>query len=367
MYWNGSRREKLIYRQVSFPSMDEGKTYNFFTDGSLELSAFTSLRVSGTLNYCTYGEPKQTHDLIRIYYAFTDQYGTYGSYPLATMFLGSSEPTINGKMISGTVELFSVLKVAENKYYGLPYTIKAGTNAVAKAVELMESLGLKTNNPKCDYKLSADHVFKTDESYLSIVNWLLNAANYTACYPDAYGIVQMLPYQKPDMRQPVWTFSDGDDSIMQPCVVLSDNSQDIPNACRLNYETDEESLWASTVNVDKTSNASVVSKKYESTLTETISELSGNTQEERLNNLKELSRNRLIDNSAVIEYVSLQHPYVPIYPADAICIDYKAAGSTWSGSVTNIQISLATSMQCQSKARRFIRKNLDTKTQGGTY
>lgn len=366
MDWLGSRSEQLIYRRVVWPTMQEAEDYACITGGSLELSALSDLRASGSLDFSG-GIVPNTHDLVRVYYRFTDERGDTGTFPLATMFCGASGPTYNGRNVSGSLDLESVLRVPLGRSYGMPYTVKAGTNAVAKAMEIMESLGLATNNPKSSYVLSRDHVFDSGDSYLTVANWLLDAASYASCYPDAYGVVQMAPYVEPQERAEAWRFDDSRYSIMQPEVVLSDNAESICNACRLSYETDEESLWAATLNNDPNSPASIVNRGYEVTLTEQVSELAGETQEARLANLKAQSKTRLIDNSAGIEYVEWAHPYVPISPNDSAAIDYSMARLEWKGAVTNMQIDLAASMQCKTKARRFIRKGFETETVGGCY
>lgn len=366
MFWLGSRAESLIYRRVVWPTMREAEDYACVVGGSLELSALSDLRASGKLDFAGAQIPN-THDLVRIYYRFTDERGETGTFPLATMFCGLSDPTHNCKDVAGSLDLESVLRVPLGRSYGMPYTVKAGTNAVAKAVDVIESLGLSTNKPASAYKLANDHVFGSDESYLSIANWLLDAAGFASCMPDAYGTVQMVPYVEPQERASTWTFDDGRYSIMQPEVIVSDNSESVYNACRLSYETEEESLWAATVNNDKNSPASIANRGYERTLTEQVSELSGSTQAERLANLKAQSKSKLVENSAGIEYVEWQHPYVPLSPNDAVSIEYSMAGIEWRGAVTNMQISLDVSMQCRTKARRFIRAGFVTETNGGSY
>lgn len=364
--YTGSRLERLTYRRVMWPSMAIAEEYQGITGGSIELSAFSDLRASGSLAFDSEYMPS-THDLVQIAYKFEDAYGNSKESVLATLFCGTSEPVLEGTGFSGELTLESVLRVPNMRCYGMPYVVPAGTNCVAKAVEIIESLGLRTNKPKSDHVLSRDKVFDPDTSFLVIVNTLISMAGYASCVPDSFGGVLIMPYVEPQERDPVWMFDDGARSIMMPEVALSDNSEDMYNACRLVYESSEESLWAATLNNDKNSASSISNRGFERTLYESVTELSGDTVEARLAALKELSLARLIENTAGIEYVEFQHPYVPIAPNDAVSIDYSRPGISWVGAVTNMQISLEVSMPCKTKARRFVRKGFVTETTGGSY
>lgn len=345
--------------------MEELQDYEqLFTGGSIERSAFSDLRESGSLTFSGRELPDK-HDLVRVYYEFVDSAGETTREPLATMFFASIDPTYEGARVHGSASIESVLRVLASKTYGRPYTVAKGTNAIAKAIALCESVGLKTNAAECEYVLTKDHVFDENTAYLTMVNWLTSAAGYAGVFPDAYGIIQIVPYVEPNERDPLWTFRDDERSIMRPEVIVSDNSAERYNAVRLYYETEEETLWASAVNNDPLSDLSVASRGYEITLAEQVTELSGSTQAERISNLKAMAKERLLDNSAGIEYVDLHHPYVPIKPNDAILIDYRMAGKQWPGSVTNQTITLEASLDTATRARRYLRAGLEVDVEGG--
>lgn len=357
--WFGSRSHRAIYRRVRWPSWEEAEDYQCIKGGSIELSALSDLKASGSLSFI--GETPESGDLIRIYYKIGGEL-----YPMATMFASCEEPTLSGKHASGSIELTSVLTVLSKAKPGRPYTVSAGTFAVDKAAEIAEGMGLRVNNPaKSSYALRDDHTFEQSDSWLAIVNWLLDAAGYASCCPDAYGVVQMAPYIEPTERSVSWTFADDEKSIMLPDVKLTRNLADTPNVCRLWHETEEESIWASCSNVDQDSPVSLPNIGMERTMDETVSELPGETQEERVSNLMAMSERRLIDNSADIEYVEVSHPWVPIAPNDAIAAEYVSAGLSWRGAITNMRFELTGAFLCATKARRFVRTAFETVTEGG--
>lgn len=366
MIFDGYRDESFVFRRVTWPGFVEAEDYTMFTSGSIELSSLSQLRASGTLDFSGETMP-DGGSLVRIYYRFTDEAGESGTYALGTFFCSISDPTYDGPMVSGSVDLESVLRVPLKEKYGRYYTVAEGTNAVAKAVEIIEGLGLRTNRPAATYTLPRDVVYEPDDTWLTIANDLLSMAGYASCWPDAYGTVQMAPYIEPQERQPAWTFRDDERSIMLPQVVVSDNSNDIVNAVKLTYESEEESLWAAAYNDDPNSAASRVVRGYEVSLVETVDELSGETKEERLANLESKADAKLVDNSTEIEYVEWGFPWVPLQPNDAVEIDYLTAGLNWRGALTETQVSVGGHCEVTGKARRFIRSGFVTTREGGSW
>lgn len=363
--WSLNRSDEYyIFRQVKWPSWDIGKDYWQITGGSIELSALSDLKATGSLDFTGTSIP-DTHDMIRIYYCCTDQLGEKAEEPIATLFCECAEPSYKADCVEGTLSCYSVLQVLSDKCYGRPYTVVAGTDTVSKAVALCEGLGLKAHAEEISYVLANDHTFEADASYLEIVNWLLTTAGCQACFPNAEGVIQMVKYKEPTERTPSYEFSGGENSIMEPLVTFTNDFSETPNVCRLYYETQSESLYAVTSNIDPDSSASTVARGREKTLRETVSELAGETTEERLESLKKLSKTRLVDNSSEIEYVCFTHAWLPLIPNDAIKINYENLDLLWAGAITNLKITLIPSIPCQLTARRFIRSTIETQTEGG--
>ena len=364
--WSGWAHERYVFRRVKWPSWEEGEDWTQITGGDVEFSAFSDLKVTGTLSF-EGAEIPDDNDLVRIYYGHSNSSGVSFLKPLATMLFSAPQPEYDGMTVNGTLDCQSTLAILSAKSYGAPFTVTAGTKAVQKAMELVESLGLRVNNPdKSAYVLASDHTFAADESnYLTIVNWLLDVANYSSAWVDAYGIVQMTPYVEPMDRPVTVTLADDESSILFPELAKRSDYADTPNVVRLSYETDSESLAASASNVDSNSRASLVVRKYEVTCSESVSELAGDTVEERLANLKALALQKLIDKSSGIEYIDGKCQYCDgLEPNNAIRVDYVRAGIDWSGALTNVKVSLELGMPAAFSARRFIRTGFKTATSG---
>ena len=374
MRWDGNRaNERYTYRRVKWSPGNAGhfgelESYGNITSGSVELAAFTDTKASCSFSF-EGGTPPDTTDLVRVYYSFADDDGTEYDTAIGTFFVtyGDVSYTRDGDTLkeSGSAEGSSVLSALIERRLGAPYTVDSGTDCVNAAVTLVEGFGLPTNHPDSPGTLTTSaHTFEPDDSWLTVINWLLTSANYQAAYPDPYGNVMMVPYVDPEARAISYTFRDDRHSIMRPDVSMANDWRETPNVARLYYSTDDECIAASASMVSGARASLAGRGGREVTLVESVDELEGATQADRLDNLKAMARQRLIDQSAEIEKVTLTHAYIDgIVPNSAIAIEYS--DMTWKGNVTNMQIDLSPSTQCQTQLRRFVPNSLTITTDGG--
>lgn len=353
--------ETYTYRRVDWATWQEGADLGDVVSGSIELGAFTDLKATCSFSFMGQEAPEQD-GLIRIYYGFRDEQGEVAEFMLGTFLIGFSTVTKIDDRLSGTADGYSVLKVLNDRKYGMPFTVAAGEYPIAKAVALMEGLGLRVNvGEESSYQLTSDHTFDPDDSYLTIVNWLLTSADYMAVSPDAAGICQVRKANA--SRQPVATFEDDENSIMYPEVSTENDWQSTPNVVRAYYEDDTCAIYATAKNLSG-SKASLDNRgDRELTLYESVSELDGADGTAKLANLEAYALNKLLDNSGEIERVSLSHPYVPILPNDAVKVVY--GDFEWVGNVTNLRVSLAPSTKCETETRRLVSPTIATDVDGG--
>lgn len=365
MDWLGNRCGRYIFRYVDFLTMGEGAEYPDVSGGTLELSALTDTKASGSIDY--EGTMPDASKLMRIYYTFTDDDGeTLPPMALATVAVEVSTPTViedanRGEIVRGSATLDGVLRILKDKEYGAPFTIAAGTNCIQKAVELVRSVGLQVDTPnQSDYTLNTAHTFAAeDANYLTIVNWLLTTAGFAAATPDAYGVIQMARYVEPTERDAVFTFNAGQKSVILPDVPYTTDWALTPNVCRLYFETETESVSAWAANIDPNHPASLPSRAgREKTLRETVTEIEGANPSEIAANLESKARSTIVSQSAGVEYVEIGCPLLPIAPNDAIGVDYGNVRN-WRGAITNYTISLKNDDECKVKARRFVRNTLE--------
>ena len=372
--WYGNRtRERYTFRRVTWnpgqpDHFQECSDYTNVTGGSVELSAFTDTKASCSFDFLG-GELPDTRDLVRIYYSFTDDNGETAETAIGTFFVEYADTTYeaaNGSLVaSGTVDGSSVLSMLIARKLGVPYTVDSGTDCLEAAVGLVDGVGLPVSAPESNgYQTSTAHTFEPDDSYLTVVNWLLTTAGYQSAYPDAFGRVVIEKYVAPEKRDTVATFRDDSRSIMLPEVAQENDWAQTPNVARLSYSSDDESLYAIARCVSGSKSSLDARGGRELTLVESVTELDGATQQDRIDALEAMARQRLIDQSAEIERATLTHAYIDgIQQNDAIAIEYS--GASWRGNVTNMEIALEASTPCTTKLRRFVDNALEIETEGG--
>lgn len=354
--WYGNRHdETYTFRRVSWGTWQEHETYDYITAGNIESAMDSELKVTASFSFEGYVLP-EVSDLIRVYYSFIDDRSEAVQVPLATLFISYADltytDTTKGIKAEGTLEGSSVLSVLMEQKIGVPKTIPKNANAVYEAEQLMRGVGLQTLAQPSAYSLSVDHTFDAGTDLLDMVNWLLKAAGYKEAYPDANGIVQLQPSYVTGSEAVV--FANNDQSIMYPQILRTNDWQKTPNVVRLVYNNDEACIAAYAQNVSG-SRASLDSRGgREITYFEEVSDLSGIS---KANTLKEMAEKELRERSADIEYVKIEHAYVPIAIYDPVEISYSDL--SWAGTADNINISLSPAAKTQTRIKRILTENIE--------
>ena len=358
--WTAARLgQRWSFRRVSRADFSEGPEVPQVTGGELSLSALDDLKVTGTLDF---EGPDAPDGMMRVYYSF-ESGGETVELPLATLFASCASPTYDGKSASGMLECSSSLKPMAKRLARTPYSVPAGSGAVALAAALASECGLPVSATASAYRTPSETVFEAGTSYLEIANGMLRMAGYSSCSPDPYGTVVMAPYVEPADRAVAFSFADGEHSIMYP-EVSPESELDVPNVFALSYESDSEGLWATAVNADASDPRSVANAD-EVTEFESVFELNGETRDDRLAALKALAASRLADAATTVEKVSLSHAWLPVWPGDAVEVAYSAAGISWRGTVSSMRVSLSGAMRCETGLRRFSRPKFEVTVEGG--
>lgn len=355
-YTTSRRSERFIYKRVRWSDFanaggNEVSTYLQFTGGTISRGAYTTLKTSAQLNFT--GQAPDTTDLVRIYYTFEDDDGTVHTDCLGTFLIGAGTvayaPDGHGLVANGAVTGYSTLKVLQDRLCGLPLTLNVGTDPIAYAVSMIQAAGLPVNAPSStSYALTSPHTFEPDDTWLTVVNWCLTncSTQFQAAWPDEFGVIQVQPYQDPTSRSAVWTFADGSDSILLPSVSEESSWEGSANVVRLYYEDEAHAMWASAENASGSRSSLDARGGRETTYYEQVDEVAD------LAALQALAVTRLRDRSAEIEHVTIGHAFAPIGAGDPVAVKY--GGSSWTGTVQNMDINLAPGAMCTTQIRRYV-------------
>ena len=365
--WTGPRYDAAwTYRRIKWGTWEDLGEYQQVSGMTLNRSAFDSLKTSGSISYV--GEPVDEVDALAAYYGFTDSAGERVEMKVATVLVEADDPELRslssgGIHQYGTAKFYSLLKVLSDAKCKAPLTVPAGANAIAKAKEMIEGCGLRTNAQESAYMLAADHTFDSSDSLLTVINWLLDAAGYLSASTDADGAVVLTPYVEPTARATTWSFANDESSTMYVGMTSESDWRDAPNVVTLRHETDTVTITATAKNIDPDSKSSLPNRGWrENGMTDSVSELQGETIWDRVSALKRLARKKLIDNSSEIRCAKFATLFVPLHIGDAVDVDYS--GEKWSGTVTALDTDGGPAGKTTVKVRQFVRRELLIKTDG---
>lgn len=352
--WYGNRHdERYIYRRVAWDNWQEHEAYGFITSGSLELAADSDLKVSGSFSFEGLEAPN-TDDLVRIYYAFTDDAGEAVETPLATLFWTYSQSNFyalaDDMKVSGDLEGLSVLAVLRDDLVGWPVTINKNANVIYEAQKIIKDHGLNVAYTPSIRVLSADHTFDAGTSYLEIVNWLCQTAGYTDAFPDPMGTVQLQPFADAELRTDALVFANDDQSIMYPDVADENSMADACNVVRLLYNTDTACIAAWARNVSGSAASLDVRGGREKTLFYEVGELDPDANP--LDALTDMAETLLRQESCTVEYVTYAHAYVPMQLYDPLQIDYS--DMSWRGNVDRMSIDFTPGIKTSTRVARVL-------------
>ena len=301
------------------------------TGGNITLSNSTRLRASGSLNLTqACGPIDWMTQRVRIDYTANGQ--TWG---LGVFLLSAPTRSYGETGSTWSVDLSSPLAVPDTDCVDTTFTVKAGTNLVDLAADILYESGLEhlsvTPSPAVS---SSDMIYDPGKSKLTIVNELLSAAGYWSAHPDGAGQIHLDPYTRPADRGIVYDFREGARSIHLPEWEREQDMAAVPNKVVFISQgsQDKAALVGVAVNDDSSSPYSYPSRGR--WVVETRTGVEAADQE----SITAQARRRLIDVSTPSAAITLQHMAVPIQPNQVV--GFTSQGHTAKGVVKEIEYTL---------------------------
>ena len=174
----------------------------------------------------------------------------------------------------------------------------------------------------CDDTLYNDFVANTDDTWLSFLSDLIANAKYEFML-DEMGRILFSPKQDTASLQPVWTYDDGNSSILHPDVSMDHDLYGIPNVVEVVYSNGKDNYYARIVNDDPNSPTSTINRGREIIYRDSNPSLAGDPTNSEI---QEYAK-RLLRSLSTIEYsVSYTHGYCPVRLGDCVRLNYVRAG-----------------------------------------
>jgi hypothetical protein len=320
--------------------------------GGIDYNDLAALKVTGSVPLI--GPLDLGRDWLRIYAIITYRdksdktaLGTFlASTPTLTL---TSKRGVTGALVRGSADLYSLLLVLEQTAFDTPYSVPAGTNAVARAKALVASVGLRVVADDSASVLSTPPVWEAGTSYLEAVNWLLKYAGFDTAEVDGYGAVIMRRYSDPAMLSPVVTFADDADCIFADEVPYEFDIFSVPNKVIAVMSSQDATMTTTAINADPLNRYSTVARGRTVTHVETVSQIES---QEALN---ALAQRVLQEKTSAVESVIVRHVWIPVLPGQGARLAYARADTDFTGVISSMTVKLSKSMPCDTRVRKFVR------------
>ena len=318
--WTSSMQQTFEYYTVDpgtwkdVKKLENVKSCTINRDSDTETLGSATIDVTESLGEC----------YIRIY-LITIQNGVKEKHPLGTYLVQTPSSSFDGKIRTVSMDAYTPLLELKENPPPLGYSVLKDDNIMRRAYMLCrEHARAPVVEAVCDETLQYDFVANTSDTWLTFITDLISNAKYTFSM-DELGRILFSPKQDTASLQPVWTYDDGNSSILYSDVTMEHDLYGIPNVVEVVYANGAEIYQTRVVNDDPNSPTSTINRGREIVYRDTNPSLSGNPTD---NQLDEYAR-RLLRELSSIEYsVSYSHGYCPARVGDCVRLNYKRAGIT---------------------------------------
>ena len=178
---------------------------------------------------------------------------------------------------------------------------------------------VKTTNSE---KLYSDFVANTDDTWLTFVSDLIANAKYSFGLDELSRLI-FVPDQDIESLQPVWTYDDGNSSILYPDISMDHDLYGVPNIVEVVYSGNGANYNIRVENNDENSPTSIINRGREIIYRDTDPDLTGVPTKAQL----EEYAKRLLKSLSSVEYtISYSHGYCPVRLGDCVRLNYERAG-----------------------------------------
>lgn len=264
------------------------------------------------------------------------QNGVTEKFPLGMVLSQTPSSTFNGKILDVSMDCYTPLIELKEKSPPLGYTIRKGTRIMDAAYRIVrENARVPVNKVEPLYetnddgekidvspKLQHDFVANTDDTWLTFIIDLIANARYELGFGER-GDILFLPKQDVASLQPVWTYDDGNSSILYPELTMDHDLYGIPNVVEVIYSYGSDYKQAVAKNEDPNSLVSIQNRGREIVHRVTDPSLAGYVTQDQIQDYAE----RLLKELSTIEYkISYTHAYCPVRVGDCVRLNYTRAG-----------------------------------------
>lgn len=292
--------------------IDNVKSCTITRDNDTDTLGSATIDIQGTLGEC----------YVRIY-LITIQNGVKEKFPLGTFLVQSPSASFDGKTQTVTMDCYTPLLELKENPPPIGYYVPKLENVMDTAYDLTSSyLRAPVVKNTAATRLFDDFVAETEDTWLSFIKDLLSYAKYRFDI-DEMGRILFAPDQDTASLQPIWTYDDGNSSILYPELTIKQDLFDIPNVVEVLYSNGSSNYHVIVTNDDPNSPTSTINRGRTITYRETNPSVIGNPTEGQI----EVYARQLLRSMSTLECtLSYTHAYCPVRVGDCVRLNYSKAG-----------------------------------------
>lgn len=294
--------------------LDNVKSCTITRDSEAETLGSATIDITESVGEC----------YIRVYLV-TIQNGVREKHPLGTFLAQTPSSSFNGKVREVSMDAYTPLLELKENPPPLGYSILKGENVMKMACQLTrEHARAPVVETKSYYNLHYDFVADPNDTWMSFLKDFIGNAKYVYAV-DELGRILFSPKQDTASLQPVWTYDDGNSSILYPDISMSHDLYGIPNVVEVVYSNGPDVRYARVVNDDPNSPTSTVNRGREIVYRVTDPDFVGDPTTKEIDEYAEQTLRSL----SSIEYtVTYTHGYCGTRLDDCVQLEYERAGIT---------------------------------------
>ena len=316
--WLSSMEQTFEYYIVDPGTWRDVTKLNHVTGSSITRDAETATLGSASID--------TTEDIGECYvriYLITIQNGVKERHPLGTFLIQTPATSFDGRIQSISMDAYTPLMELKENLPPLGYSVLKGVNIMDTVYQLTrEYTRAPVVKPSCTETLFNNFVAESNDTWLTFITDLMTNAKYEFAL-DELGRVLFSPKQKTASLQPVWTFDDGNSSILYPSISVDRDLYGIPNVVEVIHSSGSGYYYARVVNDDPNSPTSTISRGREIVHRVTDPDMIGNPTNNQIQEYAE----QLLKEMSTLEYtISYTHGYCPVRLGDCVRLNYARAG-----------------------------------------
>ena len=316
--WTSSMQQTFEYYVVDPDSwkdvskIENVKSCTISRDSEAETLGSATIDVTESLGEC----------YVRVY-LITIQNGVREKHQLGTFLVQTPSSSFDGKIRDVSMDAYTPLLELKESPPPIGYSLLKEQNIMSIAYQLVrEHARAPVVEADCSTALHNDFVANLDDTWLSFLTDLISNAKYTFSL-DELGRILFAPNQDTASLNPVWTYDDGNSSILYPDISTDHDLYGIPNVVEVVYSRGSSSYFARAVNDDSNSQISTVNRGREIIYRVNDPDMIGDPTNNQIDDYAE----QLLRELSTIEYtVSYTHGYCPERLGDCVRLNYERAG-----------------------------------------